>query len=394
MRYRLDDLMKQAYREQEAPSPEFCRTVILEMKKREVEAPFWKKKGMSYKVVLAVACVGIIFLAGFGIQICRQERLRNSGVSVKQDIAVKENQVPIETEHPVDREDKVETEKQVDRGEEEETDWAQDVPQENGKGRDENGSSSRDREAVPGQQTMPEHNGGEVKEAAETEKTFSGRFQSRSRTSESGSSAQSEKNDAGPGRQDSGAGHQGPQAIETAVPGIMPEASPPPEIILPQGNYVSLCSVESFSFLSGECIPGSQPDISEPAGLWGSVIQGKMIQSYEQLQVLIGEIQEKLDREPDAHLQEILLYLKGYQPNDFVLDALCMDVIKKDAGLQLKLNNVFLDGAGEGKKCLNIQFDWMPGQMNSTDGSQYYVSMVRVSQKIAKQCGRVRFWYS
>lgn len=391
MKYYLDDLLKQAYGQPETPSEDFCQTVILEMKKRKVVMPFWKKRGTYYGIALAAACSGIMILAGFGIQILRQEKLQNPDMPIRQEIAEKEKQVPMETEHPVDREDQVETEKQIDRKEETENGRPQDVLQENGKegGKHRNASGQGE---VPGGDAASPQNRGEAKEMADS---FSGNSDSRRKIIESGTSVPSGENNT---EQDGGSHPKKPQSADSLDPGVSPEVPVPSDAVFPQENYMSLCSVESFSFTPISPNSSAPPDgmlfVADVTGVWGEIFQDRLIHSYEELQILTGEIQEKLGQEQDAHVQKILQYLKQYQPDDFVSDALCMDVIMKRAELELELNTVYLEGKREGKKCLNIQFGSTSGETDSKDLWQYSVSMVRVSQKIARQCDRVRFWYS
>ncbi len=396
MKYRLDDLLKQAYKDQETPSLEFCRTVILEMKKREVEAPFWKKKERYHKMFLAVACAGMILLVGFGIQIFGREKLRNPGMPVKQDVALKEDQVPRETEHPVGREDQVETKRQTDQKEETDVDRKQDVPQENGRGSSERNSNTTGVGEFPGKYTKSQKNEGEAKETVDS---FSGKSDSKQQKPGSKPSVPPVTSNTEPGEQEDGRDPERPQDKEPVHPGVEPEVPVPPSMVFPSENYVALCSVESFSFTRPDILfpsgkPEGKPTVDVETGVLGEIFQEKMIHSYEELQLMIGVIQNKLDQDPDASLQRILLYLQKYQPKDFDSDTLCMDVVIKKEGLELELNRVFLDVAEEGGKRLNIQFDCILGQEDFGGGWQYSVSIVRVSKKIARQCDRVDFQYS
>lgn len=415
MKDNMEDLLKQVYAQKEEPSREFCQSVIQKMKGENQKGFLGTGEKVYYRgILIAAICAGVIILAGVGMHFCLKGGLQDREAFQKQRIAEHGDPVSDTTEEASGAKNKVETANTPDGENPSET---------------KNGSDARKRvETSSMPDNMQEHqkensgaDDGYPPKADANSGTVSG---SNHNPSTKPGGTRAEGSDA-ESNSDTGSENRKPQITETAEPkgtskptgdSALIEALKPPRTSEPEGtsrpllpaktmppqrtpnpqktpkpweNYIAVCSVETYAFsLSPQASTGGE--ICFPDSLFDS----QLILSYEQLQTLIREIEREWAYIPDDGLQNILLRLREYDPSYFVSNALCLDLSRMDAGVDLKLQVVWIQNMEQGNYCLDICLDKVYDETEQTSGMQYYSNFVSVPQTIARQCSTVQFHFS
>lgn len=378
MKDNLEDLLKQLYEQKEVPSQEFCQSVIQNMKERERDRTgfLWKKEKVSYQgILMAVICAGIVILTGIGIQVYRQGGFPGKGISWKQDVAEHDNPTPAATEDPGDIGNREEAKNPIDEGKQTETKDSVETE----KPFDEKNKVETTPMPDDGQEHRQESSGGNAGNSQKEEGVFGGLSGSGNRKPQITKTAEPTRTS---------------KPRETSKPTRTSKPMLPSETILPQKipgsqeNYVAVCSIETHVFSSTLQIPAGE-EVDGPA----SVFDSRFILSYEQLQSLIGEIEEKLVQIPDHDLQNILLQLRGYDPSYFASNALCIHWSYMKAGMDVGLRAVWVRDMGQGNYYLDIWLDKVYDETAQASGVKFYSSFVSVPQTIARSCNMVQFHF-
>lgn len=402
MKDNLEDLLKQLYGKKEVPSQEFCQSVIQKMQEKSRRGFFWKREEVNYKgVLLAAICAGIIILAGMGIQLYRQGKFQGKGSSWKQEVAERENPTPDITEEPVRGRngDKTgnpaEDEKPAEAGNQ--VDGRNSAEAENPsslKNKAETNVGSDDGQKDPGGSNGRNTGYSSKRGSANLSGGGGGSSTKPEATAnrDGGSNAEGMRPDS-----DTGPENRKPQTRETMGPTETSKPKPmlpsktmqPQRTPNPQENYISVCSIETITFSSRSQIPPGE-EVCFPDSLFDS----QLILSYEQLQTLIGDIEENLAYIPDDGLQKILLQLRGYDPSYFVSNALCVNLSKMDVSMDVSLQAVWIRNMGEGDPYLEVLLNLKQDGTEQPSGKYYYSSFVSVPQTLARQCSMVQFRFS
>lgn len=400
MKDNLEDLLKQLYAQKEEPSQEFCQSVVQKMKGGNQKGFFLTGEKVYYKGILTAAiCAGIIILAGIGIQVYRQGDLQNRKASLKQEIAQRENQLSDVTEGPFDEENGTETESLTDGEEQSETKNGSDEKKQVETAKSSDGTNKVETSSTPDKvQKRTADSAGE---------SDAGQTGSDSDTGSESRNSQIMKT-MEPTETSKPTGISKPvrtsKPMETPKPMLPSETGQPQETPDPEENYIAVCSIESYTFSSTPLSPTStEPPTESPThfptgeevSVPDSVFGGGswLILSYEQLQTLIGELEEQLLQNPNHGIQNSLLQLEKYAPSYFVSNALCVNLSLMDAGFDIDLQAVWMRDGGQGDYYLEIYLDKTCDEIEQTVGMKYYASFVSVPQEIAGQCNMVLFQF-
>ena len=384
------------------PSQEFCQSVIQKMQEKNGRGFFWKREEVSYKgVLLAAICAGIIILAGMGIQLYRQGKFQGQGSPWKQEVAEHENSTPDTTEKPEWGKKGDETGKQA-----EDESLAEAGNQADGRTPAEAENPSNLINKV--ETNAGSDDGQKDQEGSQSRKTgYSSKGRAANLSGVGGDSSTKPKatanRDGGSNAEgtrpepDTGSENRKPQTRETMGPTETSKPKPmlpsktmqPQRTPDPQENYISVCSIETITFSSLSQIPPGE-EVCFPDSLFDS----QLILSYEQLQTLIGDIEENLAYIPDDGLQKILLQLRGYDPSYFVSNALCVNLSKMDVSMDVSLQAVWIRNMGEGDPYLEVLLNLKQDGTEQPSGKYYYSSFVSVPQTLARQCSMVQFRFS
>lgn len=431
----LEDLLKQIYAQKEEPSQEFCHTVIQKMKRGNQKGFFrTEEKGYYKGILMAVICAGILILAGIGVQVYRQGDLQDKKVPWKQGIAEHERQKSDTAENPLGKENGVETgdltdgEKQSEAKTElddkkqlktgnpsdgknkvETTSTSDQAPErttgragESDAGQAGSNSSagleSRNSQIMETKKPMETSKPSEILKPARTSKPVETSKPARtSKPVETSKPAKTSKptETSKPVRTS--------KPTETSKPILPSETEQPQETTDPQGNYIAVCSIESYTFSTTPLSPtatSTEPPTDSPTGEVAntpdSVFDGGswLVLSYEQLQALIGELEAKLVQNPNHGLQNTLQHLKEYEQSYFVSDALCVNLSLMDAGFAMNLQAVWMRDGGQGDYYLEINLGKSCDKAEQAVEMKYYASFVSVPQEIARRCNMVLFRFS
>ena len=382
MKDNLEDLLQQVYAKKEEPSQEFCQSVIQRLKEGNRKRFLGTGERIYYqRILIAAICAGIIILAGVGMHFCLQGGSQDREAFRKQRIAEHGDPVSDTTKEPSGVENEVETENPSVGKKQVETSPIPDNMQEHQK---ENSGA----------------NAGYPNKADDASGTVSGSNHNLSTkpggTRAEGSDAELDS--------DTGSKNRKPQIMETAEPKgtSKPTGAPasieapkplrtsePEETPRPPENYIAVCSMETYEYPS-DLHSSTEEGVDVPE----SIFDSRFILTYEQLQLLRAEIEERLVQKPDPGLQGILLQLKGYDQSYFASNVLCINLELMDVGAKLKLQAVRIKDRGQGYYYLDICLDKTYDETEQTVGKKYYGSFVSVPQTIAGKCSMVQFHYS